>query len=601
MFKEGDLLHSPYEIPADSPRARSRRESLTPRGAPAPEVVEMLEEACLSSAAKRRCLRHAKELARGELLLLKDMHAVKHFARQRLGFDTRDAEDVVRLHAWIQRERTLETDAAEQAPMSAWDGVRLSAWDGSAWVGQETRFEYVEWLQELEVVDPGHYQGGGVVSYIATDSGPRVRRGSSGLQPTTSRGVWTNPHTAARMVVSCSSVRNGHEGLLTSGSVQRALGPHSRDKKLLCTADRRGSWMQLDLASRRASANSAQILANSSSPGGSHRQRIMRRLQVDHYVLVNSGLGRVLGRWQLQGANEETDSPDEPGEWFVLHEGEGMPREDYAGADFDVQVPHEADAFSSFYRFFRVVQLGRNVGCNHTDSVRHFLADLNTSERQITDKEHIGGYAAHSASVVKVLSSGTFAYEQSDFVSILQEMQRSKQLGAFLAACLKPRAVERVTQFLPHTSPSKATGAAAEVKVRRRAAWDSDTEVPGASVTDRWTKAGWRPIASKDDGSRGGNGKEADDDQPLPPGTEVYVKPGHAASRYLPTAGRAPGVVVQFVLPEARYAIELNTGDRLWPVHPDHVEDRASFDGDYRLCLNGFELYGTLREQRKAV
>jgi hypothetical protein len=92
---------------------------------------------------------------------------------------------------------------------------------------------------------------------------------------------------------------------------------------------------------------------------------------------------------------------------------------------------------------------------------------------------------------------------------------------------------------------------------------------------------------------------EVPDDQPLPSGTEVFVKPGYA-TRYVPTdTGRAPGVIVEYLLPENRYAVELDTGDRLWPVHPELIEERASIDGDYRLSLGGIELYGVLREQRQ--
>jgi hypothetical protein len=67
----------------------------------------------------------------------------------------------------------------------------------------------------------------------------------------------------------------------------------------------------------------------------------------------------------------------------------------------------------------------------------------------------------------------------------------------------------------------------------------------------------------------------------------------------VPTSGRASGVIVEHLMPENRYAVELDAGDRLWPVHPDDVEERACVDGDYRLCLGGIELYGVLREQRQ--
>lgn len=580
---------SPASTPqGKSPPSGQQDKMKTPMsGAELPvAVAAMLDQAGLSSAGKQKCRRHASDLARGDLLLLNDSHAVRHFVRQRLGFDrVRDAEDTAKLCDWIRLEK--EVEAA---------GLESTGPDDSRF--RRTRFEFVKGLHDVVLIDPGHYQGGGVVSYIATD------RGHCGAS---SDPVWVNPHTAARMVVSWSSARNGQEAML----VRAALRPHQKDKALLSTDDRRGSWMQLDLASRRSSKNSAQLIAASSTdPTGRApmRDRMMRRMKVDRYVLQNAGLGRALGRWQLQGANEdEVGDPEEPVQWTVLHDGSGMPRENHAIADFAVSPPHsfveEDDDNDSrnYFRFFRIVQFGRNVGCDGSDAVRRYLSDLG-HERQVSQEgaANIRVYATHTAEVVFVLSAPRFGYDQSDYVCVLREMQRSKTLNSFLAACLKAHAVDRASQFLPHVVGG-TSAADVEAKVMRRAAWDSTpTALPRSPISGSDSSRG-RPGRSSGSSrsSRGGKRLEVPDDQPLPSGTEVFVKPGYA-TRYVPTdTGRAPGVIVEYLLPENRYAVELDTGDRLWPVHPELIEERASIDGDYRLSLGGIELYGVLREQRQ--
>ena len=580
---------SPASTPqGKSPPSGQQDKMKTPMsGAELPvAVAAMLDQAGLSSAGKQKCRRHASDLARGDLLLLNDSHAVRHFVRQRLGFDrVRDAEDTAKLCDWIRLEK--EVEAA---------GLESTGPDDSRF--RRTRFEFVKGLHDVVLIDPGHYQGGGVVSYIATD------RGHCGAS---SDPVWVNPHTAARMVVSWSSARNGQEAML----VRAALRPHQKDKALLSTDDRRGSWMQLDLASRRSSKNSAQLIAASSTdPTGRApmRDRMMRRMKVDRYVLQNAGLGRALGRWQLQGANEdEVGDPEEPVQWTVLHDGSGMPRENHAIADFAVSPPHsfveEDDDNDSrnYFRFFRIVQFGRNVGCDGSDAVRRYLSDLG-HERQVSQEgaANIRVYATHTAEVVFVLSAPRFGYDQSDYVCVLREMQRSKTLNSFLAACLKAHAVDRAAQFLPHVVGG-TSAADVEAKVMRRAAWDSTpTASPRSPISGSDSSRG-RPGRSSGSSrsSRGGKRLEVPDDQPLPSGTEVFVKPGYA-TRYVPTdTGRAPGVIVEYLLPQNRYAVELDTGDRLWPVHPELIEERASIDGDYRLSLGGIELYGVLREQRQ--
>ena len=580
---------SPASTPqGKSPPSGQQDKMKTPMsGAELPvAVAAMLDQAGLSSAGKQKCRRHASDLARGDLLLLNDSHAVRHFVRQRLGFDrVRDAEDTAKLCDWIRLEK--EVEAA---------GLESTGPDDSRF--RRTRFEFVKGLHDVVLIDPGHYQGGGVVSYIATD------RGHCGAS---SDPVWVNPHTAARMVVSWSSARNGQEAML----VRAALRPHQKDKALLSTDDRRGSWMQLDLASRRSSKNSAQLIAASSTdPTGRApmRDRMMRRMKVDRYVLQNAGLGRALGRWQLQGANEdEVGDPEEPVQWTVLHDGSGMPRENHAIADFAVSPPHsfveEDDDNDSrnYFRFFRIVQFGRNVGCDGSDAVRRYLSDLG-HERQVSQEgaANIRVYATHTAEVVFVLSAPRFGYDQSDYVCVLREMQRSKTLNSFLAACLKAHAVDRAAQFLPHVVGG-TSAADVEAKVMRRAAWDSTpTASPRSPISGSDSSRG-RPGRSSGSSrsSRGGKRLEVPDDQPLSSGTEVFVKPGYA-TRYVPTdTGRAPGVIVEYLLPQNRYAVELDTGDRLWPVHPELIEERASIDGDYRLSLGGIELYGVLREQRQ--
>ena len=139
--------------------------------------------------------------------------------------------------------------------------------------------------------------------------------------------------------------------------VRAAPRSQQKDKALLSTEDRRGSWMQLDLASRHVSTGSARRVSTRAPmrdrcpslppplsplpslcvcarvrvcacvrayvrvcprfgsclltrlcPPDSLSLRMMRRMKVENYVLQNSGLGRALGRWQLQGANEDAES-----------------------------------------------------------------------------------------------------------------------------------------------------------------------------------------------------------------------------------------------------------------------------------------------------
>ena len=309
----GPTLDRPDTLPQRAQRSKKEAGPAAPVPAPSTAVMDLIQSARLSEDGSAKCLKSAELLQRGDVLLLRCERRgqrsapAEHFARQRIGLGAADAR---RLCDRIAREQQTEGSLAGEE--------------------EETDFRFTcesrrLWPQLPHRVEAGLYEGGGVCAFIATDR---------------DREDWLNPHAAGRLVVHMSSVFCGSEAGLVQGP--DPTGPLRRRKARQgesCTADRRGSWVMVDLCSRR----SAQ------------RRRTMRRLLPTHYALRNGSLGRRLGRWQLQAANEKHEGLEEPGEWHVLHEGSGMPAEDSVSADWTVEgvVEH--------FRFFRIVQIGKNL------------------------------------------------------------------------------------------------------------------------------------------------------------------------------------------------------------------------------------------------